>query len=356
MVNYEVVGPELVINPQDIDPGANVITAPSLKYNPVYDRFECAVTFYYLARNFPPGVGGVGVLLIDGDNDLKWELKKVFQTNDRIVYTNPTLVIDKQGNSFIVWYASKLDSSERWVIGPIFCARSLDGGLSWDNPVRVSESGGDIRFNIAVSDIPGQIYVVWDLGSAILIDRSLDYGQTFGQDKLVASYQRDQRGLRKFYPGIAIKGQEIFVSFCSWPDGQDPNVYLTKSDDYITWLAPRRVNDDTNYRFSRENVASVLHMDSSGRLRIFWFDARDSQHNNAFMLMAADIISFNEYPYKNYNISDGPSLLGNLFSFRDPVNFDFVSIDENGQLLAWTDYQKRANGTTFANVRVRRCS
>ena len=144
-------------------------------------------------------------------------------------------------------------------------SRSTDYGITWSDPVRVSDRAGDCldEDNTVEGAVPaigpnGEVYVAWSGPLGIMFDKSTDHGVTFGQDIFVS----DQPGGWDFMiPGIyrcnglPITACDVSESpyrgniYVNWSDQRNglgnTDVFIAKSTDAgATWSAPIRVNDD----------------------------------------------------------------------------------------------------------------
>jgi len=147
---------------------------------------------------------------------------------------NPAIATDSLGTIFIAWE----DYRNAPHLGDIYCARSTDSGVTFEEDLMVEDpftiSHRQIRPDIAVDD-QGIVYVVWEdyrdnteLGN-IYCSISIDSGNTFESDIMVdAIYTHTTHQAN---PAIASAGQGLV--HIVWEDYRDhfdrANIYYSKS-------------------------------------------------------------------------------------------------------------------------------
>ncbi|MFQ5583152.1 MAG: T9SS type A sorting domain-containing protein [Calditrichia bacterium] len=178
----------------------------------------------------------------------------------------------------------------------ILFSRSVDGGLNWSQPVRVSDVGGncvdsDSTVEGAVPAIGpnGEIYLSWAGPLGIMFDKSLDGGATWGSDVFVA----DQPGGWDFaVPGIyrcnglpvttcdnstnSPYSGNIYVLWADQRNGFDnTDVFIIKSSDGgNTWSNIVRVNDDNS---ARHQFFPWMTIDpATGYIYVVFYDRRNT--------------------------------------------------------------------------------
>lgn len=200
-------------------------------------------------------------------------------------------------------------SASPWDSSRVLFSSSRDAGITWSDPVRVSDRGGDARDddNTVEGAVPavgpdGEIYLSWSGHGNIYFDRSLDGGKTFGVDRIVA----EQPGGWNFdVPGIS-RCNGLPVTTCDvshspyrgtvyimWSDQrngeEDTDVFLIKSrDGGVSWSAPLRVNTDAP---GRHQFFPWMAVDqSTGRIYIVFYDRRNTTGNatDVYLAVSAD--------------------------------------------------------------------
>ena len=170
------------------------------------------------------------------------------------------------GNLYISWTDFDLyGSSSTSDSSRIRLSRSTDGGITWTNPVRVSDRAGDcldedntVEGAVPAIGLNGEVYLAWSGPLGIMFDKSTDEGLTFGSDVFVSS---QPGGWDYAIPGIyRANGLPITVCdvsespyrgniYVNWSDQRNglnnTDVYISKSTDGgATWSPARQVNND----------------------------------------------------------------------------------------------------------------
>ena len=177
----------------------------------------------------------------------------------------------------------------------ILCSFANAKGKKWSTPVQVSDKAGDCvdSDDTAEGAVPavgvnGEIVVAWALGPWIYFDKSLDGGQTWGEDRIVADIVG---GWDQTIPGIGrVNGMPVTCVdhsngphrgriYVNWTDTRngDTDVWLTYSDDAgETWSTTQRVNTDGA---DRDQFFTWMTVDPvRGDVHVVFYDRR---HNNA---------------------------------------------------------------------------
>ena len=145
----------------------------------------------------------------------------------------------------------------------ILCSFANARGKQWSEPVRVSDVAGDCLDGddtaegaVPAVGVNGEIFVAWARGPWIYFDKSLDGGQTWGADRIVADIAG---GWDQSIPGIGrVNGMPVTCVdtsdgphrgriYINWTDTRngDTDVWMTSSDDAgATWSTTKRVNTD----------------------------------------------------------------------------------------------------------------
>lgn len=195
------------------------------------------------------------------------------------------IAIDDSGNIYVVWYDYRdwADDSSWFSKIDIYMDKSIDGGLTWGTDVvvpNISPGNYPWRFQpyIAIDKNNGYIYVSftdynrYHLGDNgdICVARSIDGGTSFEIPVKVD----DIGGLiEQTWGSIDVNpiSGDVCVTFNDSRDG-NKDIFLAKSSDYgVTYSTNVRVNDvDTN-----DQEESTIKIDSSGIIYVVWKDWRD---------------------------------------------------------------------------------
>jgi hypothetical protein len=211
---------------------------------------------------------------IDGGQTFGTDIRIDDIFTDTTHQCNPAIATDSFGTVFIAWE----DYRNAPYLGDIYCAQSIDGGetfqenLMVDDPITITHR--QIRPAIAV-DVQGIVYVVWEdyrdnteLGN-IYCARSIDGGKTFEDDVMVdAIYTHTTHQAN---PAITTAGQG-FVHIV-WEDYRDrpeqANIYYSMSaDEGKTFGEDLIVNEPGPVTSSRHNPAIAV--DNLGVVYLLW--------------------------------------------------------------------------------------
>ncbi len=185
------------------------------------------------------------------------------------------------GNLYVAW------ARFGWNID-IYCARSTNGGASFETAVRVSDSPS-VQWPVPAVGPGGELYVAWDSYSypyRIKLDRSFDGGVSFGSDITVRTVS--------FPPGGSINGGITVFPFPAMDVDMDTghlyiaymdegynstDIFLTKSTNGgSTWSSPVRVNDDPENN-GCDQFHPWLSIDEEGIITIIFLDRRNDPAN-----------------------------------------------------------------------------
>ncbi|RKX69208.1 hypothetical protein DRP53_08910 [candidate division WOR-3 bacterium] len=188
-----------------------------------------------------------------------------------------------QGNLYVPW--TRFGATTQ-----IMCARSTDGGFSFESPVRVSDQSG-VQWPVPAVGPDGTLYIAWDAYNAIKIDKSTDGGVSFGSDRVIQyvdfGYGYINGGILVFsFPAIDVDitgGPNNGTIYCVYSDYSpaqtDLDIYFTKSTDGgLTWSAKKRINDDA-LNNGCDQFHPWLTVDRDGRIVVVFLDRRLDPNN-----------------------------------------------------------------------------
>ncbi len=207
------------------------------------------------------------------DSGLSWgSNRRVDNDTGTAAQTNPAIAIDLSDRVYVVW------RDERNADGDIYAAWSADG-TSWSTGFRVNDdTGAFYQDHPAITAWgSGLVYAVWADGrnegsafSDIYFARSVDGGVSWGTNHLV-----DDSGGGTFqdYPSIGVDAEGRL--YAVWEDGRhDPrrDIYSSESvDGGVTWNVNSKVNDDA---FDVYHLYADCAVDSQGNVYAVWEDRR----------------------------------------------------------------------------------
>ena len=156
-------------------------------------------------------------------------------------------------------------------VSAIMFAKSTDGGATFSEPLRVSTGAGDATQSHIAIDEQGRISVVWVDESPgnpqAFYARSTDGGLSFSDPISLT----DGRRFSISKPFAAVSGNNVYVAYQDEAEG-DKQVFLARSGDSgRTFAAPVQVSNANN-QCGRAHSPSMV-IDSTGRLHIVWIDA-----------------------------------------------------------------------------------
>lgn len=212
----------------------------------------------------------------------------------------PTVAV-WQSNVYVAWTDTRHGGSQSSLEEEYF-RRSTDGGATFEPEQRLTTDPPGSPANSWAPSLAARDQTVWiswfdnrDGNFEIYTKRSLDGGVSWSSDtRLTTTAGQSQR------PSIAVRGQQIFISY--WDtDGGNEEIYVLRSDDLgSTWEPPDRLTfaSGSSSFSSATAAASGVH--------VTWTDTRDG---NA------------EVYYKR--LPGAPVRVGNgRIAFARPVNGD----------------------------------
>jgi Secretion system C-terminal sorting domain len=202
-----------------------------------------------------------------------------------------------RNNLYVAWTqfdsygSSNIADSSR-----ILFSRSTDSGITWSNPVRVSDRAGDCldEDNTVEGAVPavgpdGEVYVVWAGPLGLMFDKSTDGGVTWGEDVFVSSqpggWDYLVTGIYRCN-GLPITACDASNSrfrgtiYANWTDQRNglsnPDVFISKSTNGgATWSQAKQVNNDFT---TAPQFFSWMTIDQmTGYVYVVFYDRRETQ-------------------------------------------------------------------------------
>jgi hypothetical protein len=340
---YEPNEPSIVINPSDIDQilvGANT--------DNYYYSADGGYTWQSGVLTSSYGVGGDPCVLAHENNFYYFHLvpdlsRVVCQKTSSLggswsdgSYTgiNGTKDNDKEwavvdhsnGNLYVTWAqfdehgsSNPLDSSE------IQLSRSSDAGITWSNPVVVSDRKGNAQGGNYSDHAPmpaigpnNEVYVTWWGPDGLMFDKSTDEGLTWLENDInVTGFHVNWLVFNvpgvQIVPGFPIINCDLSSSiyngniYICWTDQRngylDTDVWITKSTDGgVNWSSPIRVNDDPPNR--HQFFAWMTIDQTNGYLYFIFYDRRNHTTLETDVYMAVSSDGGNSF--FNFKISESP--------------------------------------------------
>lgn len=219
----------------------------------------------------------------------------------------------------------------------ILSSFSRDFGNTWSNPIVVSDLTGDcldsddtVEGAVPAIGPQGEVYLSWAGSQGIVFDKSLDGGETFGEDIFVTSmpggWNIDVPGIYRCN-GFPVTACDISDSpyrgniYIMWSDQSngldDTDVFLIKSTDGgETWGPKIRVNDDPPGK--HQFFAWMTVDQTTGHIYVVFYDRRDSNDYSTEVYLAKS--DDGGETFRNYKISDYPFRSVSGIFFGDYIN------------------------------------
>ncbi len=225
----------------------------------------------------------------------------------------------------------------------ILLIKSTDDGVTWSDPVTVSDGVSGVQGSFPATSSDGELYIVWrssSSGGQIRFDKSTDGGVTFGTDKIVTNAPD------AWFPHMAVDlsggpfHNNIYVVWNDLRNGDDDVFLSISSDGGGNWSSPIRVNNDPVSNGKVQYWPSIA-ISELGEIVILFYDSRNTANNNiieAYIARSTD----GGATFTNELVSTQPSptnIPNSDVRFGDYINIDFVA----GNIVpVWTD--ERAGG------------
>jgi hypothetical protein len=219
----------------------------------------------------------------------------------------------------------------------ILFSRSIDAGITWSQPVKISDVGGDCidSDNTVEGAVPavgpnGEVYLSWSGPLGIMFDKSIDGGVTFGQDIFVTDQPEGwDFGVPGIYRcnGLPITACDISNSphrgniYIAWSDQRngfdDTDIFLIKSTDRgTTWGNVKRVNDDNTNRHQFFTWMTIDQL--SGSIYFVFYDRRNTSVNETEVYVARS--DDGGETFTNFKVSESPFTPNDMVFFGDYTN------------------------------------
>jgi hypothetical protein len=203
------------------------------------------------------------------------------------------------GNLYVGWTQFTLTQSV------ILFSRSVDDGVTWSKPVRISTGAGLPRDdNGAVEGFTGTVgpdgtlYVVWADGTHIVFTYSRDGGRTFAPSRGIIPIAPPYFHITNVdrtdgFPVISIDphgGNGAGLLYVTWSDYRngDVDVFCSTSEDRgRTWAPAVRVNSDAIHNGADQFFQWLAVDPVTGAANLIFYDRRDDPENrNAVVVLA----------------------------------------------------------------------
>ncbi|HZT71300.1 MAG TPA: sialidase family protein [Terriglobia bacterium] len=203
------------------------------------------------------------------------------------------------GNLYVGWTQFTLTQSV------ILFSRSVDDGVTWSKPIRISTKAGLPRDdNGAVEGFTGAVgpdgtlYVVWADGTHVVFTYSRDGGRTFAPSRGIIPIAPPYFHITNVdrtdgFPVISIDprgGKGAGLLYVTWSDYRngDVDVFCSTSADHgRTWAPAVRVNSDPIHNGADQFFQWLAVDPVTGAANLIFYDRRDdSENRNAVVVLA----------------------------------------------------------------------
>jgi len=280
------------------------------------------------------------------------------------------LTIDPNDNTILMTWTEfdKYGSSQPQDKSRILFAKSIDQGLSWSDPISISEKEGNCVDDDDTTEgattaigINGDYYAAWAYNEKIYFDVSKDKGMTWEEnDRIIA----DQvNGWSLSIPGLDRCNGMPFLKmdhsngphrgrlYLNWSDqrnGEDnTDIWVKYSDDGgMNWSEAKKVNDDDS---GKHQFLSNIDIDPiTGIVYIVFYDRRNyvDWNTDVYLAFSKDGgVSFN-----NVKISESPFVPNTSVFFGD---YNDISAYNNKVRPIWTRNEDRSLSVWTAIIDVK---
>lgn len=244
--------------------------------------------------------------------------------------------------------------------------RSSDQGLTWTNPVNISNgiNAGSHNQGVNIHTGPnGEVYVVWAIydgwptdETAIGMAKSFDGGTTWQAPVRIINNIRGIRtsGVGKAmrvnsFPSMAVdisNGANRGTIYVTWTNigvpgintGSDIDIYLSKSTDQgATWSTPSKINQDTPGLGKQHYFPWITCDPANGNLSVIYYDDRNvsSSQCEAFVSNSTD----GGASWEDIKVSDVSFTPQSISGLADSYFGDYLAIHARDRWVypAWTD-------------------
>ena len=233
----------------------------------------------------------------------------------------PFIVADAQsgspyaGNLYVAWSQDRLEDAI------IVLSRSVDGGLTWSAPTRISEKAGLPRDDngtlegvrgVVAPD--GSLHLVWSEASHVVYTVSRDGGRTFSRNRQIVEggpfhFRAFNLSETNGYPWIGLYSRargarpDIYVTWADYRNGDVDVFCIASHDGGGHWGRPVRVNNDALHNNADQLFPSLAVDPTNGAVNVLFYDRRrDAANRLADVVLARS--TDGGLTFRNYLLSD----------------------------------------------------
>ena len=337
------------------------------------------VAYYMHLANPPPSTAGgswVDRIVVQKSTDAGATYPQCVGVgkNGLKVQDKPWYAVNPNDNSIhITWTQfDKYQSSSIQDSSVILYSKSINGGVNWTTPKRISKIGGNCMDNDTTVEgaVPAigpnnEVYVAWSAVKGLQFQKSIDGGNTWlPQETLITAtpggWVYDVSGVSRcdglpFTMCDLSNGPNRGTVYVNWSDQRtsttDVDIFTIKSTDGgTTWSLPTRVNDDAPGK--TQFMSSMCIDQVTGYVYVVFYDRRNFSGND-FTDVYMAVSKNGGASYQNYKI--------NQTSFNPTANVffgDYIGITAHNNVVRpiWMQlnsgklsvYTAIINGTTLS--------
>ncbi len=266
---------------------------------------DTAGDFYFLHLSNPPDGNWIDRIVVQKSTDAgqNWSPGVFTGLNNTKAQDKHWIAVDPKTNHLYVSWTEfdKYGSSVPTDSSRILFSKSTDAGLTWSTAQQLNQVSGDCidSDNTTEGAVPsvginGEVFVVWAGPLGLMLDRSLDGGQTWlANDIKVGDFpggwDYEISGLGRCN-GLPITGCDHSNGpnrgnwYLNWSDqrngSNDTDIWISKSTDQgNTWTTPVRVNNDGA---GKQQFMSWMTIDqATGYIWVVYYDRRAYPSNSS---------------------------------------------------------------------------
>jgi hypothetical protein len=289
---------------------------------------DTAGDFYFLHLSNPSDGSWIDRIVVQKSSDAgqTWSPGTFTGLNNAKAQDKHWIAIDRKTNYFYVCWTEfdKYGSNVASDSSRILFSKSTDAGLTWSTPVRLNKISGDCldSDNTTEGAVPcvginGEVFVVWAGPLGLMMDRSLDGGQSWLTEDIKVGdfpggWDYDIGGLQRCN-GLPITacdhsdGPNRGTWYVNWSDqrngSSDTDVWISKSTNQgNTWSSPVRVNNDPS---GKQQFMSWMTIDqATGWIWIVYYDRRAYAANSVKTDVSLAVSKDGGLSFSNFIISD----------------------------------------------------
>lgn len=260
--------------------------------------------------------------------------------NQKKVQDKPWIAVNTKNNSIhITWTQFDAYESDNLTDSTyILYSKSVNGGVNWTKPKRISAFAGDCKDGdntvegaVPAIGINGEVYVAWNGPNGLVFQKSIDEGETWlpqetiitntkgGWDYNITGLQR-ANGL-PFTMCDASNGKYKGTIYVNWSDHSNgennTDVFIIKSTDGgYSWSKPTKVNNDTT---ATQQFMSAMNIDqTNGNVYVLYYDRSRFLNNDSTDVTLAVSTNGGE-TFNNYKINEKTFKPTNSVFFGDYI-------------------------------------